>query len=254
LRIGTWNLEKYPLPTSDKGACVTAFLHQERADIWLFTEVNAGWATSHGRLVTSPARSYGREQDRWAGIQTRLPITQLMDGGEGPAAAEEALCLARVELPDSAGSSSVLVACSVLPWGGAGQYWPGLPPKFLNDQAEFVLGHHAARIHAARNEGEPVIWGGDFNQQLRPTPPERVAFGTAGTVPGIARLLAAFDRFELQVLTADAEHLDPAAWAIDHLAVSRSMVRQVAATVKRPTCPDGRRLSDHAAYIAEIEL
>jgi hypothetical protein len=55
LRIRTWNMEKYPLPTTGKGPEVTAFLDAALVCMGLFTEVNAGWQTPHGRIVLSPA-------------------------------------------------------------------------------------------------------------------------------------------------------------------------------------------------------
>jgi hypothetical protein len=144
-------------------------------------------------------------------------------------AAEESLCLARVQLPAGSTAATVLVACSVLPWGGAADYWPGLPSRELDDQAEYVLTHHIKRIAVARQPGEPLIWGGDFNQALqRPSPElERAGHRTLGSGPGIQRLQEVFDRFDLQPLTAKAGHRIPGREAIDHLAVS-------------PTCPPWR--------------
>ncbi|CCH89508.1 Endonuclease/exonuclease/phosphatase [Modestobacter italicus] len=256
MRIGTWNVEGYPLATSEKGLEIVDFFDGVKADIWLLTEVNAGWQSRHGRLVVSPPRSYGREQDRWAGIQTHLPITRLPDPNGGPANAEEALCLTRVELPPSASAPSVLVACSVLPWRGASQYWPGLPAESFDAQASYVLDHHIRRIHAERRDGEPVIWGGDFNQELRPVTASRAAdgFRMAGTKNGIGRLQDAFGKFGLQPLTEDAGHRIEGAWSIDHLAVSASMVEQQQVDLHRLTRRNGKRLSDHAVYVADVAL
>jgi endonuclease/exonuclease/phosphatase family metal-dependent hydrolase len=156
---------------------------------------------------------------------------------------EEGLVLARLQLD---GASTVLVACSVLPWKDAGQYWPGLPPGQV---AEFrhVLDHHVARISAERLEGEPLIWGGDFNQQL--TPPF-----SSTTAQGAQALRAAFDGLALIPLTEHAQHLNGTSYAIDHLAVSRDLVTgEKGAEVHRPEL-NGGHLSDHAAYTAAIGL
>lgn len=256
LRIGTWNMEKYPLPTTGKGPDATAFFDAARVSLWLLTEVNAGWQTPHGRLVVSPRRMLGREQDRWAGIQTALPMTPLPGDGSTPAAAEEALCLARVQLPAGSAAATVLVACSVLPWGGAAEFWPGLPSRKLDDQAEFVLSHHVKRIAVARHPGEPLIWGGDFNQALRRPSPEmqRAGYRSLGTDAGIQRLQEEFDRFHLQPLTAHAEHRLPGREAIDHLAVSRELPVVQDVEVHRLTRANGKRLSDHAAYITDLDI
>ncbi|SFO00963.1 Endonuclease/Exonuclease/phosphatase family protein [Geodermatophilus obscurus] len=257
MRIGTWNMEKYPFAGQGKGPEAAAFLASARVDLWLLTEVNAGWRTPGEVLVVSPRRVLGDSQRRWAGIQTALPSTPLPDDGRIPAAAEEALCLARVQLPTGSSAATVLVACSVLPWDDAAASWPGLPSGNLNDQARFVLDHHVDRIRRARRPGEPIIWGGDFNQALRrPTPElEQVGYRTLGTVDGIARLRTAFDQCGLRPLTEYAENRMPGREAIDHLAVSRELTVAGDVEVFRPpTTAAGTRLSDHAAYVADVEL
>jgi endonuclease/exonuclease/phosphatase family metal-dependent hydrolase len=253
-RVATWNLRECPSPGYAKGAEVARWQEKLSADIWLLTEVHREWNSSSGWTSVSPPRGGAtRDTKRWAGIQTRLPMTELYEGPTDVPAAEESLCLARVQLPEGARTRSVLVACSVLPWGGAGKYWPGLPERDLNAQQTFVLGHHMARIDDAWDREEPLLWGGDFNQELRNLTPERKAAGyrIAGTVDGIERLKAAFDLFGLRPLTADAEHLNPEAPAIDHLAVSKRVARG-GAMVHRPCYEDGRLLSDHAAYTADV--
>jgi hypothetical protein len=195
--------------------------------------------TATGRRATGTSLS----EKRWSGIETKLPLGELRTSGESSHSGEEGLVLARLQLD---GSSSVLVACSVLPWRGAGKYWPGLP---AGQVAEFchVLHHHVARISAERLDGEPLIWGGDFNQQL--TSP----FWSA-TAGGAQSLRAAFVGLGLVPLTEHAQHLNGTSYAIDHLAVSRDLVtREKGAEVHRPEW-NGGHLSDHAAYTAAIGL
>jgi len=197
-RIATWNLRGCPSPWYAKGAEVARWQEKLSADIWLLTEVHADWNSSSGCVTVSPTRGSGPKSKRWAGIQTHLPIEPLYAGSVSVPAAEESLSLARVEIPAS--SSSMLVACSVLPWGGAAKWWPGLPAKYLNDQQTFILEHHMNRIADAWDEEEPIVWGGDFNQELRDLTPERKAAGyrLAGTVPGTDRLRDAFERLGLR--------------------------------------------------------
>jgi endonuclease/exonuclease/phosphatase family metal-dependent hydrolase len=149
----------------------------------------------------------------------------------------------------------VLVACSVLPWRGAARYWPGIPEKDLLAQQAFILEHHMNRIDAAWDREEPIVWGGDFNQELRNLSPERrtAGYGLAGTVAGIEQLSDAFGRFGLRPLTVDSEHLNPDAPTIDHLAVSERAARENS-VVHRPTYESGTLLSDHAAYTADVEF
>ncbi len=252
LRVATWNLDRCPSPGSGKGFEVARWQDELAADVWLLTEVHRDWSSPAGEVEVSPPRGHGPDDRRWAAVQTHLPMTPVHDGPTGPAAAEESLCLVRVHTP---GTGSVLVACSVLPWGGAATSWPGLPEKYLDHQQAFVLEHHAARIDTAWDGREPVVWGGDFNQALRRLTPERTAAGyrLPGTVAGIERLRAAFGRFGLVALTEDAGHLLADTPAIDHLAVSEALAHG-AATVHRPHREDGSLLSDHAAYTADLRV
>jgi hypothetical protein len=83
--------------------------------------------------------------------------------------------------------------------------------------------HHVAHLDAARRGGEPALWGGDFNQQLRPMTASRAAEGfRMATAAGIARLWEAFQGLGPRALTG-GEHRIQGAWAIDHLAVSDSV-------------------------------
>ncbi len=147
------------------------------------------WDPRGGRLVVAPPRGIDKKEKRWAGIETALPLAELCTAPAAEHAAEEGLVLARLALVES----SVLVACSVLPWRGAGEYWPGLPSGQAA-QFRFVLDHHAARIEAERLPGEPLVWGGDFNQQLI-----RPFWGA--TTDGAAALRSAFDGLGLVALT-----------------------------------------------------
>lgn len=241
MRIGTWNLELCPRSDSPRGRAIAAWLDGQQADVWLLTEVNRGWDAGGRSFAVSPARGCAPGDRRWAGVVTGLPLGELSTVGDPRHPAEEGLCLSRLSIGGP--GRSVLVACSVLPWKGAGKYWPGLPLVQF-DEFAYVLGHHVSRITAERRPGEPLIWGGDFNQPL--TPPF-----TGATKDGAEALREAFDELGLVPLTERSEHLNGSLFAIDHLAVSRELVSDPLATVHRPTW-DGVQLSDHAAYVAEI--
>lgn len=244
MRIGTWNLKLCPASDSPRGAAICSWLDEQSAGVWLLTEFRHDWNPRGGRFVVSPPRGIGPKEKRWAGIETALPLGELDTNGDPDHPAEESLCLARLKTGGDA--PSVLVACSVLPWKGAGKYWPGLPS---GQAAEFiyVLDHHVSRITAERRAGEPLIWGGDFNQQL--TPPFWFT-----TTEGAAALRSALESLGLVALTEQAEHLNGTSSAIDHLAVSRGLVVcEQKATTHRPSW-DGGQLSDHAAYTAEVRL
>ncbi|WP_104526010.1 endonuclease/exonuclease/phosphatase family protein [Blastococcus atacamensis] len=243
MRIGTYNLKLCPASSSTRGQAVAAWMADQAVDVWLLTEVRRDWIPGRGRLVVSSERAASPVEKRWCGIETELPLGELRTPAEPSHAGEEGLVLARLALD---GGTSVLVACSVLPWKGAGKYWPGLP---AGQAAEFghVLDHHVDRISAERRADEPLIWGGDFNQQL--TAP--FYFTTAD---GALALRAAFDGLGLVALTERAEHLNGTSCAIDHLAVSSELIAgEQMAQVHRPQW-NGAHLSDHAAYTAELDV
>ncbi|MGY1780340.1 endonuclease/exonuclease/phosphatase family protein [Geodermatophilus sp. SYSU D01036] len=238
MRIGTWNLDRCPSSTSEKGQEVAARLDELKADLWLLTEVHRDWDPRGGAFVVSRPRSFDPDAPkRWAGIETSLPQTGIPSQGEHPG--EEGLVLARVEVD----GRDVLVACSVLPWRGAEKYWFGLPDGQIA-QFDSVLQHHLERIRAERREDEPLIWGGDFNQAL-----QRPVYG--GTVEGMVALQSAFESLGLVALTAHAEHRNGHMRSIDHLAVSPHFTADPAET-HRLSWSDGRDLSDHAAYTADV--
>lgn len=243
MRIGTYNLRLCPTSFSARGQAIADWMTSQDVDVWLLTEVHRDWTSCKGRLTVSPERSVSPAEKCWAGIETDLPLGELRTSAGSVHAGEEGLVLARLQLDEAA---SVLVACSVLPWRGAGEYWRGLPS---GQAAEFrhVLDHHVARISAERLTGEPLIWGGDFNQQLT-----RPFWST--TAEGARALQTAFDELGLVALTGHAEHLNGTSSAIDHLAVSRDLLTgEQIAHVHRPEY-DGGHLSDHAAYTAEIGI
>jgi hypothetical protein len=246
VRIGTWNLNWGLSPASERRSVISDYLANQAADIWLLTEVHEDWQPGTSSWQLSPHLRVPIGKKRWAGIRTDFRMGGIRTAGDPSHPAEEALCLARLEL-DGVRPSSVLVACSVLPWKGAGAYWRGLPDGQLN-QFRCVLDHHHARIAAERDGAEPLIWGGDFNQPL-------IGPFWGATQAGAEDLRAAFEKLGLVALTQHAEHLNGQTHAIDHIAVSRELVIEGAvADVHRPVSDTGRPLSDHAAYTADIAL
>ncbi len=141
---------------------------------------------------------------------------------------------------------SVLVACSVLPYSRAERDWGGLSGG-QKEQFRLVLRHHLLRIAAERDPSdEPLIWGGDFNQQLiRPC--------GHGLMTSADELRSALEALGLTALTAGMADRDHLGYTIDHLAVSADWLAD-RVEVHRPTGSDGKNLSDHAAYTADVHL
>ncbi len=126
---------------------------------------------------------------------------------------------------------------SVLPWKGCG---PDLP---------WVGDRHADKTENAVDElveklsGLPLlVWGGDWNHAL-------TGREYAGSLGGRSAVLGAVDHLGLAVPTAELPHAIKGLLSIDHIAVPRawsSSVLRVSAAL------DGRRLSDHDAYMVEV--
>lgn len=152
----------------------------------------------------------------------------------------------RASVPGGAETDSVLVACSVMPWRGGGKSWSRLPEfskgEGLAPQFSAVLQHHVGRIEAERREDEPLVWGGDFNQEL--SGPIK-----AGTVEGRRELLDAFERLDVEPLTMNSGHLMPELSCIDHLAISRGWMAWGEPVVHVEPVTDFP--SDHAFYVVE---
>jgi hypothetical protein len=243
MRLATWNLKECPAPQGARGQLIGEMLAQVNATITLLTEVHADWAMDGQAVSMSPRRQGYKRQHRLAGVQSSLPLDRLERPNNHPVE-EEALCLVRVRTPDSE-TQSVLVACSVMPWGAA-KWWSGLREvskrEGLAPQFSAVLQHHVGRIEAERRPNERVIWGGDFNQEL-------LGSSKAGSAEGCGELLEAFKRLDVEPLTKNSKHLMPELSSIDHLAVSRGWMTWGEPVVHGEPGPDFP--SDHALYVVD---
>ncbi|NYG54969.1 endonuclease/exonuclease/phosphatase family metal-dependent hydrolase [Nocardioides perillae] len=74
----------------------------------------------------------------------------------------------------------------------------------------------------------------------------------AGSKASRSHLLAALERWDLIVPTAPLAHRIPGLLSIDHIAVPRAW--PVAGAVRVVAEAGGRRLSDHDAYVVEVDL
>jgi hypothetical protein len=143
--------------------------------------------------------------------------------------------------PDPHGAAAMVVfdgvtiVSSVLPWRSCGS----APPWVGERQAEKTA-NAVAPLTMLRT---PVIWGGDWNHALEG--PDHV-----GSKEGRDHIFAIVDALGLQVPTVDL----PAyrgELSIDHIAIPKEWVLISAEQV--PAEVDGKRLSDHDAYVVEVE-
>lgn len=129
----------------------------------------------------------------------------------------------------------VSFCASILPWRSCGSRVPWVGSTTGEKTAEAV-----AAIESAR----PTVWGGDWNHAV--SGPE-----WAGSKAGRRAILDAIDRLDLQIPTADSPHQMDGLLSIDHIAVPASW--SVVAAERHRAFVDGRRISDHDAYVIEVD-
>lgn len=240
--LGTWNLEVYPAPRSVRGLAARQVLETYPINLWFLTELHADWRMAGYQLACSPPRAEAQPHQRKTAIATNWPMKPI-PAKDNPA--EGRLSLARVTDPTS--GQTILAASSTLPWRGAAPLWRGILKQNVSyaEVYKHLLDHTVDRIHEEQRPGEPVIWGGDFNQGF---------YGRdyVGTRYGRALLTEAFESFHLQVPTTDVPALNEAHPAIDHIAIPADWATTSEVKVIRPE-RNGIFLSDHALYLIEAD-
>ena len=185
-------------------------------DVLLLTEVSDRVDLA-GTLHAAAAEMAKRR--RWAAIWSRHPITPLPDPHGASAMAE---------------IEGLRFGSSVLPWRTCGSRSP-----WVGNTTEERTRAAVAAIAAAR----PDVWGGDWNHAL-------VGREYAGSAAGRRHLLAALRELRIDAPTATAPHQIEGLLSIDHVAVpigAQAPVEHHSALVA------GGRLSDHDAYVVEVE-
>jgi hypothetical protein len=214
VRIGTWNLAGR---WSDDHA---ALLADAACDVWLLTEVNDRTTLAGFDLHASEATVMSRRH--WSAVASRLPMSALPDPHPASAA---------VRIGDTTCVSSVL------PWRSCGS------------KAPWVGENHATRTENAiielvsnLKETERLVWGGDWNHAL-------TGREYAGSQGGRRVVLRALETLRLAAPTEPLPHAIDGLLSIDHIAVPFGL----RSTASRVTAErDGRRLSDHDAYIVDV--
>ena len=229
IRVGVWNLDSsQPLKAR---AAQRAWLLQA-ADVWLLTEVHG--AAVEGLDCGCSAPVAGMPGLSWAGVVSGIPVV------DRPTSGHPTLALARIAVDSDL---EVVFASSVLPWRSAGRYWPAEDPAPYRDRFHSALTQHTRILASLARDGRPVVWGGDFNQELEgPT--------RAGAADGRTAVLDAFDQLGLEPVSTSADAGEDGSQAIDHIAVPRAW--ECGRMVRALPESEGRSLSDHPSYVVGV--
>ena len=189
-----------------------------QADLLLLTEVLAKVEMAGLNIhFTEGEMQPGRH---WAAVAAEAPLHPLPDP-------HGATALAEVE--------GLRVASSILPWRNCG----GAPPWNGQDQGSRT----AAAVTSIRTAA-PVVWGGDWNHEL-------TGRLFTGSKDGRTSILEALDHLGLSAPTRASPHRLKGARSIDHVALPAFW--SVVAVERVSAIADGVELSDHDAYIVEVE-
>ncbi|WP_372730149.1 hypothetical protein [Nocardioides sp.] len=215
MRIGTWNLAGRWKPEHHE------FLIGMDCEVLLLTEVSERVELSgYAAHLTEESMAQRR---RWAGVFSRTSLAPLPD--PHPASA-----MAQV--------GPWTFCSSILPWRGAPSRHPWVGERHAAKTENAV----AALLPSLPTTG--LIWGGDWNHALE----EREY---AGTMAGRGFITEALAKLGLTVPTTWLAHCLDGLLTIDHVAVPvEADVRD--AWQLSAVGPDGRRLSDHDAYVVEV--
>ena len=215
VRIGTWNLAGR---WSDDH--LTLMLGAD-CDVWLLTEVGERTALPGYALHLSQGLIARRR--RWAGIASRLPMASCPDPHPASAMAQ---------------IGATTYVSSILPWRSCGTRapWVGTrhADKTLNSVDDLLL--------HLRPAGS-LVWGGDWNHALS-------GKEYAGSIGGRLEVLRALDELCLTAPTADLPHRIEGLLSIDHIALPKGTATSASRIVAER---DGTRLSDHDAYVVELD-
>ena len=191
-------------------------------DIWLLTEVSE--RTSLPGYAVSPSQALMARRRRWAAVASRLPMASCPD--PHPASAQAQV-------------GATTYVSSVLPWRSCGSRHPWVGAGHA-DKTRHAVDDLLLRLRPAGS----LVWGGDWNHAL-------VGREHAGSQGGRREIARAVDELGLVVPTSELPHPIEGLLSIDHIAVP-SGVRATAARIH--AAHEGKRLSDHDAYVVDAGL
>ena len=216
MRVGTWTLAGR---WSDAHATL---LREAECDVWLLTEVRDGTELSGHHLHTTLVPMV--EGRRWAAVASTRPLVAEPD--PHPASA-----CARI--------GSTTFVSSVLPWRAC-----GTQPPWVGDGHAAKMANAVAALVSHVSGADSLVWGGDWNHALS-------GREHAGSKGGRVAILDVLGKLGLWVPTADLPHAIDGLLTIDHIAVPRGVPATASHVV---AAHDGKRLSDHDAYVVDVGL
>ena len=210
MRIGTFNLAgRWSLLHHD-------FLAALECDVWLLTEVSV--RTRLEGFDLHLAEGFMAPKRRWAAVAAKGSMSPLADPHPASAMIERA---------------GIRFCSSILPWRSCGSR----EPWGAGTHAEKTL--ETLRVLETALPTAGLVWGGDWNHAF-------TGAETAGSKAGRDALSATIHKLNLKVATAEQPHRIDGITSIDHIAVPND----VAAGGERVVAEaDGKRLSDHDAYV-----
>ena len=216
MRIGTWNL-------AGRWSDVHASMMRDAAcDVWLLTEVRDGTVLPGYDVHTT---LYPMIEGRsWGAIAATPPLTPQRD----PHPASAGACI-----------GSTTFVSSVLPWRAC-----GTQPPWVGDSHAAKTANAVAELVSHVSGADSLVWGGDWNHALS-------GREHAGSKGGRVAILDVLGKLGLWVPTADLPHAIDGLLTIDHIAVPRGVPATASHVV---AAHDGKRLSDHDAYVVDVGL
>lgn len=240
MRIAVWNMER-----GGRGARGVEqqlqLLGATDFDVAIVTEPPATCSGTGDGTVASPALREGR-----SALQAWVAV--IGDGVESlhPALPYERLAVAaQVRMADQ----PVIVYGSVLPWRAAPLHVPdlALPGESAGAMFARFLARQVADIEQLQRTypEAAVLWAGDFNQSLEGP-------NLVGSAQGRALLEAALGHLGLVAWNRAAGHAKDGLCAIDLVCGPRACTLRSVDRFEPEL--GGRRLSDHAGYVVDVEL
>ena len=227
LRIGTWNLNTKKASGKQTALRLdqTRFMEHQNCDVWLLTEVPRDFAMEPGTTTFSAAMA-GEADKAFAAVWARNGVEKLDE-------VHAAAAYAKV--------GDLRVCSCVLPWRAAeSQGWP-----VEGDLATITQQAIDCARDALTGGSDDLVWGGDWNLALE-------GRDDVGTAPGRSAVLDLVAALRLKVTTTASEHtLGGGHRSIDHIAIPNHWAAGDATQV--PAKNAGGRLSDHDAYVVEVE-